>query len=143
MIRPPVGRVFKTNEYDVLRSVDQDRTMTLYLFRLTVCCLVALASGCNHRPATVKPGDAGSASTRSTTDLVFLTRDGCVNTTAMRANLDEALRSLGLPTEYQVLDLETVPNTDTRAGYGTPTVLYRNRDLFGMPEPRSRNPEAT
>ncbi len=64
-------------------------------------------------------------------DLVFLTRDGCVNTTTMRARLDEALASLGLPTDYQFIDADALPSTDARAGYGTPTVLYARRDLFG------------
>ena len=68
-------------------------------------------------------------------DLVFLTRDGCVNTTTMRARLDAALSSLGLPTDYQFIDADALPTTDARAGYGTPTVLYRGRDLFGLAEP--------
>jgi hypothetical protein len=77
------------------------------------------------------------------TDFVFLTRDGCVNTTTMRANFDRALRSLGLATTYEVIDLGTSAVTDPRGGYGTPTVLYRNRDLFGMAEPPPPHPAAT
>jgi hypothetical protein len=34
------------------------------------------------------------------------TRDGSVNTGVMRANLDTALRDLGLPTDYSVVDLD-------------------------------------
>jgi hypothetical protein len=31
--------------------------------------------------------------------------------------------------------------TDPRTGYPTPTVLYKNRDLFGMPPPTPPFPE--
>ena len=68
-------------------------------------------------------------------DLVFVTREGCVNTPDMLLNLDDALRALHLPLDYQVVDLKTLRPTDPRVGYPTPTVLYRNHDLFGMPEP--------
>jgi len=68
-------------------------------------------------------------------DLVFLTRDGCVNTPDMVVNLDDALTTLGLPKDYQFIDIGTLPKTDTRTGYPTPTVLYRGKDLFGMPKP--------
>lgn len=67
--------------------------------------------------------------------MVFLTRDGCVNTSAMRANLDAALVSLGRPTAYAVVDADTLPADDPRIGYGTPTVLVGNIELFGLPEP--------
>jgi hypothetical protein len=91
---------------------------------------------------------AGCTSTRLLSpnmarDLVFITRDGCVATSAMRANLDQALRELKLPTDYQLIDADTLPESDARGGYGTPTVLYANRDLFGMPEPAVPHPPAT
>lgn len=76
-------------------------------------------------------------------DLVFLTRDGCVNTSTMRARLDEALASVDLPTDYQFIDADALPPTDARAGYGTPTVLYRGRDLFGLAEPPVPPPPPT
>lgn len=68
-------------------------------------------------------------------DLVFLTREGCVNTTVLRARLNAALDGLGLPRDYAFIDADALPPTDARAGYGTPTVLYGGRDLFGLPEP--------
>ena len=74
-------------------------------------------------------------------DLVFVTRDGCVNTPDMLANLDDALSALHLPHDYQVINLKTLPIDDPRTGYPTPTVLYRNRDLFDMPEPTPPYPE--
>lgn len=73
--------------------------------------------------------------------LVFLTREGCTTTATMRANLDDALRSLGRASEYQVLDLDTLPEADARRGYPTPTLLYANRDVFGMAEPKPPFPE--
>lgn len=84
-----------------------------------------------------------SESTASTKDLVFLTRDGCVNTVTMRANLDEALQALALPTDYQLIDVDTLPASDPRGGYGTPTVLFAGRDLFGMDEPPVPHPPPT
>ena len=76
-------------------------------------------------------------------DLVFLTRGGCVNTTVMRTNLDTALQAMGRPPSYLVVDLDTVAADDVRGGYGTPTVLHKGRDLFGMPVPAKANPEVT
>ena len=75
--------------------------------------------------------------------ITFLTRGGCANTETMRRHLDEALTSLGARTEYQVLDLATLLDSDVRRGYPTPTVLYGNRDLFGMPEPQPPIPGPT
>jgi hypothetical protein len=71
----------------------------------------------------------------SVRDLVFLTRDGCVNTTRMRSNLDQALKSLALPTNYEFIDADKLKPSDLRRGYGTPTVLYQGRDLFGKTAP--------
>jgi len=68
-------------------------------------------------------------------NLVFLTRDGCVNTDAMRARFDEALTALGLPSGYAVIDAAALSASDPRGGYGTPTILINSRDLFDMPEP--------
>ena len=76
-------------------------------------------------------------------ELVFLTRGECVNTPTMQANLDSALRSLGLPADYQFVDLGTLAASDVRAGYPTPTLLYKNRDMFGMAEPTPPFPEPT
>jgi hypothetical protein len=74
-------------------------------------------------------------------DLVFITRDGCVNTPDMLLNLDDALRGLGLALDYEVVNLGKLAASDPRTGYPTPTVLYRNRDLFDMPAPVPPYPE--
>ena len=78
---------------------------------------------------------SGSAHRLNTHDLVFLTRDGCVNTTRVRANLDQALKAMALPADYTVIYLDKLQASDLRTGYGTPTVLYKNRDLFGLAVP--------
>jgi len=67
----------------------------------------------------------------SVRNLVFLTRDRCVNTSRMRSNLDQALKSLALPTNYEFIDADKLKPSDLRRGYGTPTVLYKGSDLFG------------
>jgi hypothetical protein len=73
--------------------------------------------------------------TTNTKDLTFLTRNGCVNTPMMRKNLNDALRTLGWKPEYQVIDIGTLISTDVRTGYPTPTLLWKGRDIFGMPPP--------
>lgn len=87
--------------------------------------LVVALSGCG-------PGQNDSA---DMTSLVFLTREGCANTALLRASLDDALRAMHLPVDYQVIDLATLPATDVRSGYPTPALLYRGRDVFGLAVP--------
>ena len=80
---------------------------------------------------------------RSTRDLVFLTRSGCVNTPDLQNNLDDALIRLSWRRDYQVIDLATLKKNDPRVGYPTPTLLWRDRDIFGMAVPRPPYPEPT
>jgi hypothetical protein len=68
-------------------------------------------------------------------DLVFLTRDGCVGTAEMHANLDAALKAQGWPTDYRDIDIGKLAGSDVRTGYPTPTLLYKGKDLFGLPAP--------
>ncbi len=65
------------------------------------------------------------------------------NTATMRTRLDAALDRLGAATDCAVIDTDTLADGDARRGYGTPTVLYNNRDLFGMPEPTPPIPSPT
>ena len=97
--------------------------------------VAACGKASDHRPAA----SADSHVQR----LVLLTREGCVNTDILRAHLDHALTLLRWPPEYQVVDLATLATTDVRTGYPTPTLLYANRDVFGLPEPRPPLPEPT
>jgi hypothetical protein len=73
-------------------------------------------------------------------DVVYLTREGCVNTATMRTRFDEALSALGWSQDYQVIDADALPGTDARRGYWTPTILYQNVDLFGMPSVQHETP---
>ena len=104
-----------------------------------IACGGLLASACGKQTPPSTPLTREPRSMRA--DLVFVTRDGCVNTPDMHINLDDALKGLGLALDYQVVNLEKLPKNDTRAGYPTPTVLYRNQDLFGMPQPTPPYPE--
>lgn len=99
--------------------------------------VATIVAGCSMEPAK------RSESPASMKNLVFLTRDGCVNTVTMRANLDEALNALALPKDYQFIDADTLVASDPRGGYGTPTVLHDGRDLFGMDEPAVPHPAPT
>lgn len=67
--------------------------------------------------------------------LEFLTRGDCVNTPVMRQRLEQALGDLELPVDVEIVSLDALPVSDQRTAYPTPTVLYRGRDLFGLPEP--------
>ena len=78
----------------------------------------------NDKPVSVKA------------DLVFLTRDDCVNTPDMVNNLDDALKALGWPTDYQYVDIGKLPAKDVRTGYPTPTLLWKGKDIFGLPVPK-------
>lgn len=97
--------------------------------RVICACVFLVGIGCSTAPA-MKP-------------LEFLTREGCVQTTTMRGRLDEAIKAIGQPMPYAVVDLDTLPATDTRKGYPTPTILRGGKDLFDMPAPTPPYPEPT
>ena len=112
--------------------------MTAMWKAVIVSAFVVCAGGCRDAQVSKQSSRGGGES-----EIAFLTREGCVNTAVMRANLDHALRAIGRTIDYAVIDLDTVSADDARVAYGTPTVLYRGRDLFGMPAPTTANPEAT
>ena len=95
-----------------------------------VClCVMLVSVVVAAAPKTMKP-------------LVFLTRDGCVNTPQMRQHLDEAITGLHWPKDYRVIDIGTLRHDDPRTGCPTPTLLWRDKDVFGMapPTPPFREP---
>ena len=100
--------------------------------RLFLAALVSLAVvvGCANQPRA-----SAAAGVVNPEGLVFLTRSGCVNTDVMRERLDQALGALGVPATYQFVDLKTLSKNDVRTGYPTPTLLYRDTDIFGMSKP--------
>ena len=69
-------------------------------------------------------------------ELTFLTRDDCANTPDMMFNVDDALKALGWPTDYQMLNIGKLKPSDVRTGYPTPTLLWKGKDVFGMPAPK-------
>ena len=99
------------------------------MWRVLVTLSMAVVAGSGPKPKSVK------------NDLVFLTRVGCVNTPDMVNNLDDALKALGRKNDYQYLDIGKLPKTDARTGYPTPTVLWKGKDIFGMPVPVAPFPE--
>ena len=101
--------------------------------QLLVCVLIAGVCACSPRSEpTAKPGG-----------LVFLTRDWCPDSERLKSNLDAALAALHNASDYPVIDVDTLPASDPRGGYPTPTLLYANRDVFGMVEPPLPHEPAT
>lgn len=94
--------------------------------------MLALFAGAGCRNAYVDPAD-----------LTLVTREGCVLTDQMRGHLDAALKLKNLPATYRMVDLDTLPASDSRRGYPTPTLLYKGVDLFGMPAPTPPFPDPT
>jgi hypothetical protein len=86
---------------------------------------------------------AGAAAPPSLKPLMFLTRPGCKNTAVMAERLDAVLVTLGWPKNYTVVDISTLPASDPRTGYPTPTLLWSGNDIFGMSEPTPPYPEPT
>ncbi len=104
-----------------------------------VLSILVMALGCSARHESRQPPVSQAAVDK----LVLLTRGGCVNTATMRANLDEALRALRLASNYTIVDLDTLSEADPRSGYPTPTLLYENRDVFGLAQPQPPFPDPT
>lgn len=100
--------------------------------RLALLALLVPLGACNASPGT---------ESIAIDHLALLTREGCVDTTTMRSNVDEALRTMGRGVAYQIIDLASLPSTDARRGYPTPTLLYDNKDVFGMDEAKPPYPE--
>ena len=62
--------------------------------------------------------------------------EGCPNTPQTRANVANAMKSIGLAADVVYVDQMKLPDNDRRRGWPSPTVLVDGRDLFGMAEPR-------
>jgi len=67
--------------------------------------------------------------------IEFLGRSDCPHSPAMKKNLVSAIETSGIDKKYKYIDLASLPIEDYRRGYGTPTVLIKGEDLFGMPKP--------
>jgi hypothetical protein len=97
---------------------------------LAVALALSACGGSSPRPTSVS-------------GLVFLTSDGCSNSQTMRLRLEEALRRLRVPSDYQVINVASLPAIDARRSYQTPTLLYAGQDIFGIREAPPPYPEPT
>ena len=61
--------------------------------------------------------------------IEFLGFEGCHNTPELRNRLVEAEPEL----KYEYVDLLSLKSDDPRLGWGAPTILVDNEDLFGIP----------
>jgi hypothetical protein len=75
--------------------------------------------------------------------LTLLTCRDCTNATILRRHLHDALDALGWRPLFAIVDVATLPATDARLTYPRPTVLWRGRDLFGLPEGPAPYPPPT
>jgi hypothetical protein len=89
-----------------------------------------------NRVADRDCGERRGDGSKDVKDLTFLTRDGCVNTPDMVNNLDDALKTLGWPNDYEFLNIGKLRKNDVRTGYPTPTTLWKGKDIFGMLVPK-------
>jgi len=62
--------------------------------------------------------------------------NGCPNTPEFRDRVTAAADSVG-GFEVVYVDQESLPESDLRRGYATPTSLLDGDDLFGLPKPSS------
>src|SRR5262245_35777718 len=92
------------------RRADGAQSMNRRAFTIGLAALGAGA--CAGRTPKSTASNAQRRSVRG--DLVFITREGCVNTPDMLLNLDEALRALGLALDHEVVDLGKLPKNDAR-----------------------------
>jgi len=67
--------------------------------------------------------------------IEFLYFDGCPNTPKLRETLELALNTTDQ--HFTPIDMTTLDESDLRRGYGSPTILVDNQDLFGVPAPKS------
>ena len=72
--------------------------------------------------------------------VTFLTRRGCPKSPAMYSNLVAALGQRGWSIQPTTIDIGELAPSDVHTGYGTPTVLVDNADLFGLQTPELAAP---
>jgi len=95
-------------------------------------------AGCSYdqaSPANASFSHNARARTMHTIELLYF--DGCPNTPPVIKATEAAVRSLGDDWALVRVDLKSLPEDDLRRGYGSPTILYQGRDLFGEPAPVS------
>lgn len=89
-----------------------------------------LSSGCvSHEPDILEIPQA--------MNIELLGFPGCPNTPVLRENLRAALKSVDGELSFHDVNQETLPDTDIRRGWPTPTILVNGADLFGMAAPNA------
>jgi len=73
-------------------------------------------------------------------EIVFLTRSTCRNSPVVEERLLGAIQAVGFETTLKTIDVGSLPSSDYRTGYGTPTILVGGEDLFGAPRPKPASP---
>lgn len=63
--------------------------------------------------------------------------DGCPNTPPVIESAKAVAHELGDNWRVEMINLESLPEDDTRRGYGSPTILFKGKDLSGLPTPTS------
>lgn len=101
-------------------------------FAAAFLTLLAIA-GCAASPRAST--GRSSAMTVAQPAIELLGFQDCPNTPIMRERLRAALESIGEGWTFADTDQETLPESDLRRGWPTPTVLVNGNDLFGMPAP--------
>jgi hypothetical protein len=97
-----------------------------------ILALLMILAACHADPGQKSPAEVQHVS--------FLTREGCVKSPAMYANLQAAMAEEGWVGKPVIVDIGKLPRDDPRTGYGTPTVLVDGSDLFGLPLPEPAAP---
>ncbi len=69
--------------------------------------------------------------------LIVLSFDGCPNSPEVLRAAHEAANTLGTGWTVHRIDIESLPPDDIRRGYGSPTILWNEHDIFGAPIPSS------
>jgi len=70
----------------------------------------------------------------------FLTRDECANSKVVFENLYEAIKEVSDLYCIDQINVDDLSSQDFRTGYGTPTILVDDEDLFGVPKPEPAAP---
>ena len=95
-------------------------------------CLLLFVGGCQ--------GQVQKEANLETTEIVFLTRNGCPRSPAVFNSLKAVLEELGMTKELTTVDLGNLATDNYLTGYGSPTILVGGVDLFGQGRPRPATP---
>ena len=90
------------------------------MFRRAILSILLLITWACTTQQTARQATPAAVSAET---FMFLTRGRCVNTDTMRSRLEDAPKAMGSNSDTRFLILDTLPGTDARRGYPTPTLL--------------------